>query len=94
MISLYAIATLLTASLSVFDDKFNVDAQGVVVDEPPTNATEPLPLNGTVMVDITEADDIDIDAIPPEGVSVIITNTTAQSRIAQSVGVSTTTKLP
>ena len=45
------------------------------VDEPPTNATEeldvkidatePLPLNGTIIVDIAEADDIDIDAIPP-----------------------------
>jgi hypothetical protein len=56
------------------------------VDEPPTNATEeldvkidttePLPLNGTVMVDIADADDIDIEAIPPEGISVIVTNTT------------------
>lgn len=88
MISLYAVATLLTTMvcLSVFNNTFNVDAQVVVVDEPPTNATEeldvkidatePLPLNGTIMVDIPEADDIDIDAIPPEGVSVIITNTT------------------
>lgn len=40
------------------------------------DATEPLPLNGTIMVDIAEADGIDIDAIPPEGISVIITNTT------------------
>ena len=56
------------------------------VDEPPTNATEeldvkidatePLPLNGTIIVDIAEADDIDIDAIPPEGIAVIVTNTT------------------
>ncbi|MPZ07796.1 MAG: hypothetical protein GEU26_15520 [Nitrososphaeraceae archaeon] len=56
------------------------------VDEPPTNATEeldvkidatePLPLNGTIMVDIAGADDIDIDAIPPEGIAVIVTNTT------------------
>ncbi|MGH9952157.1 MAG: hypothetical protein ACRD5J_11050 [Nitrososphaeraceae archaeon] len=72
--------------LSVINNTFNVDAQLVDVDEPPTNATEeldvkidatePLPLNGTIMVDIAGADDIDIDAIPPEGVSVIITNTT------------------
>lgn len=56
------------------------------MDEPPTNATEehdvkidatePLPLNGTIMVDITEADDIEFNAIPPEGVSIIITNST------------------
>jgi hypothetical protein len=84
----YAITTLLMpmVCLSVFNDTSNVDAQPVVVDEPPTNATEeldvkidatePLPLNGTVMVDIAEADDIDVDAIPPEGISVIITNTT------------------
>ena len=88
MISLYAIATLLTTMvyISVFNGTVNLDAQVVVVDEPPTNATEeldvkidatePLPLNGTIMVDISEADDIDIDAIPPEGISVIITNTT------------------
>lgn len=63
-----------------------VSAQLVDIDEPPTNATEeldvkidatgPLPANGTVVVDITNADDIDIDAIPPEGVSIIVTNTT------------------
>lgn len=88
MISLYSIATLLTIMvyISVFNGTVNLDAQVVVVDEPPTNATEeldvkidatePLPLNGTIMVDISEADDIDIDAIPHEGVSVIITNTT------------------
>jgi hypothetical protein len=53
---------------------------------PPTNvteeldvkidATEPLPANGTIAVDISGADDIDIDVIPPEGVSIIVTNTT------------------
>ena len=72
--------------LSAFNGTFNADAQVVVVDEPPTNATEeldvkiyatePLPLNGTIMADIANADDIDIEAIPPEGISVIVTNTT------------------
>jgi hypothetical protein len=38
--------------------------------------TEPLPANGTVIVDITEADDMDIETIPPEGVTVVMTNTT------------------
>ncbi|MGH9985481.1 MAG: hypothetical protein ACRD8W_16185 [Nitrososphaeraceae archaeon] len=56
------------------------------MDEPLTNATEeldvkvdatePLPANGTLVVDISEADDIDIDAIPPQGVSIVVTNTT------------------
>jgi hypothetical protein len=88
VISLCAIATILTIMVcfSVINNTSNVDAQLVDVDEPPTNATEeldvkidatePLPLNGTIMVDIAGADDIDIDAIPQEGVSVIITNTT------------------
>ena len=72
--------------LSAFNGTFYAVAQVVVVDEPPTNATEvlyvkiyatePLPLNGTIMADIANADDIDIEAIPPEGISVIVTNTT------------------
>jgi|SRR5215207_5801529 len=63
-----------------------VSAQVVVKDETPTNATEeldvkvyptePLPTNGTILVDITEADDIDIETIPPEGVTIVITNST------------------
>ena len=63
-----------------------VNAQLVVMDETPTDPTEeldvkiyptePLPANGTVIVDITEADDIDIETIPPEGVTVVMTNTT------------------
>jgi hypothetical protein len=89
IITLYATTTLLAAvvvCISVFNNTSNIEAQVVDVDEPPTNATEeldvkiyatePLPLNGTIMVDIAEADDIDIETIPPEGVSVIITNTT------------------
>ena len=88
IISTYIITTLLSAigCLSVFNETSHVNAQVVDVDEPPTNATEeldvkidatePLPLNGTIIVDIAGADDIDIDAIPSEGISVIITNTT------------------
>lgn len=87
-ILLYALAVILPTMifLSVTYSTFDADAQLIDVDEPPTNATEeldvkidaaePLPLNGTVTVDIPGAEDIDIDAIPPEGVSVIITNTT------------------
>ena len=61
-------------------------AQVVDVDEPPINATEeldvkifpsePLPANGTVVVDTSEADDVEIESVPPEDVSIIITNST------------------
>ena len=64
-----------TICFLVFNHPSDVYAQVVDADEPPTNATEeldvkidatePLPLNGTIIVDIAEADDIDIDAIPP-----------------------------
>ncbi|MGB7882612.1 MAG: hypothetical protein WBL44_07790 [Nitrososphaeraceae archaeon] len=67
-------------------DNYIANAQVVDVDEPPTNATEeldvkidatePLPANGTLVVDISGADDIDIDTIPPHGVSIIVTNST------------------
>lgn len=79
--------TVAVFTLSLDDnDKSIVLAQVVDIDEPPTNATEeldvkvdatePLPANGTIIVDISEADDIDIDAIPPEGISIVVTNTT------------------
>jgi hypothetical protein len=61
-------------------------AQVVDVDDPPINATEeldvkifpsePLPANGTVVVDTSEADDVEIESVPPEDVSIIITNST------------------
>lgn len=81
-----SISILVVVFASVLGDKSIASAQVVDMDEPPTNATEeldvkidatePLPVNGTIEVDITEADDIDIDAIPPEGVSIVVTNTT------------------
>lgn len=68
------------------DDNSIVNGQVVEVDDPPTNATEeldvkvyatePLPPNGTIVVDISEAEDLDIEAIPPEGISIIATNST------------------
>lgn len=80
------LAAGLLALLPTNDDIYVANAQVVDMDEPPTNdteeldvkidATEPLPVNGTIVVDISEADDIDIDAIPPEGVSILVTNTT------------------
>jgi hypothetical protein len=85
LITTLAIAITVLASLPG-EDKYNVNAQVVDVDEPPTNATEeldvkvdatePLPVNGTIIVDITDADDVDLNALPPEGVSIIVTNTT------------------
>jgi hypothetical protein len=68
------------------DDKSIANAQVEDVDEPPTNATEELDVkidatesllaNGTITADISEADDVDIDTIPPEGVSIVVTNST------------------
>jgi hypothetical protein len=83
-------ASILAISIAVFfslpDNNTIVSAQLVVKDETPTNATEeldvkiyptePLPANGTIIVDITEADDLDIETIPPEGVTIVMTNTT------------------
>jgi hypothetical protein len=85
-LSVVTAAHLVAISL-IGDGKFHVvNAQVVDVDEPPTNATEeldvkidaaePLPANGTIVVDISDTDDVDIDTIPPADVSVIVTNTT------------------
>jgi hypothetical protein len=75
---------LIIFSLLVSNSVANI--QLVVMDETLTDPTEeldvkiyptePLPASGTVIVDITEADDIDIETIPPEGVTVVMTNTT------------------
>lgn len=83
-VSILAISILIIFSLLVSNPVVN--AQLVVMDETPTDPTEeldvkiyptePLPANGTVIVDITEADDIDIETIPPEGVTIVMTNTT------------------
>lgn len=89
-LSITILTTILAAGLLALlptnDDIYVANAQVVDVDEPPTNATEeldvkvdatePLPANGTLVVDISEADDIDIDALPPLGVSIVVTNTT------------------
>src|SRR5215204_2389276 len=84
LVSILAISILIIFSLLVSNPVVN--AQLVVMDETPTDPTEeldvkiyptePLPANGTVIVDITEADDIDIETIPPEGVTIVMTNTT------------------
>ena len=83
-------ASIIAISIAVFfllpDSSTIVSAQLVVMDETPTNATEeldvkiyptePIPANGTIIADITEADDVDIETIPPEGVTIVMTNTT------------------
>src|SRR5918993_4229271 len=90
MISSSVSASILATSIVIFFSLIIsnaiVNAQLVVMDETPTDPTEeidvkiyptePLPANGTVIVDITEADDIDIETIPPEGVTIVMTNTT------------------
>ena len=80
------IAILVAAFFSLADSNPIVIAQLVVKDETPTNVTEeldvkiyptePLPANGTLIVDISDADDLDIETIPPEGVTIVMTNTT------------------
>jgi hypothetical protein len=84
----FLIAISLVSFIDVVNDndKSIANAQVVDVDEPPTNATEELdvkvdateslPANGTITADISEADDVDIDTIPPEGVSIVVTNST------------------
>jgi hypothetical protein len=80
------IAISIAAIFSLAGSTPAVSAQLVVKDETPTNATEeldvkiyptePLPANGTLIVDISDADDLDIETIPPEGVTIVMTNTT------------------
>jgi len=80
------LATSIIIFFSLLISNAIVNAQLVVMDETSTDPTEeldvkiyptePLPTNGTVIVDITEADDIDIETIPPEGVTIVMTNTT------------------
>src|SRR5215218_7204263 len=85
-VSASILATLILIIFLLLVSNSIVNAQLVVMDETRTDPTEeldvkiyptePLPANGTVIVDITEADDIDIETIPPEGVTIIMTNTT------------------
>jgi|SRR5215218_2993853 hypothetical protein len=85
-VSASILATLILIIFLLLVSNSIANAQLVVMDETPTDPTqeldvkiyptEPLPANGTVIVDITEADDIDIETIPPEGVTVVMTNTT------------------
>jgi hypothetical protein len=86
LVSASILATSIIIFFSLLVSNAIVNAQLVVIDETPTTLTEeldvkiyptePLPANGTVIVDITEADDIDIETIPPEGVTIVMTNTT------------------
>jgi hypothetical protein len=86
LVSASILVTSIIIFFSLIISNAIVNAQLVVMDETPTDPTEeldvkiyptePLPANGTVIVDITEADDIDIETIPPEGVTIIMTNTT------------------
>jgi len=86
LVSISILASSMLFFFSLLVSNSIVNAQLVVMDETPTDPTqeldikiyptEPLPANGTVIVDITEADDIDIETIPPEGVTIVMTNTT------------------
>ena len=56
-----------------------VSAQPLVMNTPANisiNPEEPLPANGTVSISTEEVTDTDMNVIPPEGVTVIISNDT------------------
>lgn len=63
-----------------------LEAQIVEIEEPTGNLTEgtvamidleePLPPNGTVIVDIMGIDDINVDGVPPLGMTILVQNDT------------------
>jgi hypothetical protein len=69
MVGLSDAALVIISLVSLIDDDkyYVVNAQVVVMDEP---------ANGIIAMDLSDADDVDIDANPPQGVSIIVTNST------------------
>src|SRR5919107_1575670 len=72
--------SILSAGLGLFLlSTIQVSAQPLVMNTPTNisiNPEEPLPANGTVSISTEGATDTDMNVIPPEGVSVIISNDT------------------
>lgn len=72
--------------LYITSDTPILKAQIVEIEEPTGNLTEgtvakidleePLPPNGTVIIDIAAIDDIDIDGVPPLGMTILVQNDT------------------
>src|SRR5918995_630286 len=74
------ICSILSAGLGLFLlSTIQVSAQPLVMNTPANisiNPEEPLPANGTVSISTEGATDTDMNVIPPEGVSVIISSDT------------------
>jgi hypothetical protein len=81
------IVSVLSTGLGLFLlSTIQVSAQPLVKDTPTGNLTdgvdisispaEPLPANGTISINTEGATDTDMNAFPPEGVAVIISNDT------------------
>ncbi|HEY9386472.1 MAG TPA: hypothetical protein VIP70_05500, partial [Nitrososphaeraceae archaeon] len=73
-------ASILSTGLGLFLlSTIQVSAQPLVMNTPTNisiNPVEPLPANGTVSISTEEVTDTDMNVIPPEGVTVIISNDT------------------
>ena len=87
-VTLACVGLILTSQLWLYitSDTPALKAQIVEIEEPAGNLTEgtvakidleePLPPNGTVIVGITAIDDIDIDGVPPLGMTILVQNDT------------------
>ncbi len=78
-VSLEFVSVLITGLGLLLLSTTQVSAQPLVTDGAniSINPVEPLPANGTVSVSTEGVTDTDMNVIPPEGVTVIISNDTA-----------------
>src|SRR5919107_110668 len=73
------VSVLITGLILFLLSTIQVSAQPLVMNTPTNiaiNPEEPLPANGTVSISTEGAIDTDMNVIPPEGVTVIISNDT------------------
>ena len=77
--SLELVSVLSTGLGLLFLSTIQVSAQPLVMNTPTNisiNPEEPLPANGTVSISTEGVTDTDMNVVPPEGISVIISNDT------------------
>jgi hypothetical protein len=85
LVAVTGLSLLLTSTL-IFTYNSTLKAQIAEIEEPTGNLTgsavlnidleEPLPPNGTVIVDIMGIDDINVDGVPPLGMTLLVQNDT------------------
>jgi hypothetical protein len=85
LVAVTGLSLLLTSTL-IFTYNSTLKAQIAEIEEPTGNLTgsavlnidleEPLPPNGTIILDITGIDDINVDGIPPLGMTLLVQNDT------------------